>query len=545
MDNRQQSPTPAPQEQAQDLTPMAQLPYPPQTNTNALPDLKPIYQPIDSLFALISLLLGFLFIKAIPVIQNPLGAMLCLLSWYLLGITFLINKGVRPQKRTVIYAAIMLILSFGMITGGNGTVRTLLFLGLMAAYFYWCYVAANLDGGKLFATSPFAHLMEGIFALPLSSMDHLCPALIAFQKKNENTKKLLKSLGWIVLGLLIAILPTVGVVLLLSYDQQFTSMLENIFSLSFDRVWKNLWQLALGFAFALLLFGALYGVLVRAKRKELGDAKEPHVAHTHVVPGALLCAAATPLLVVYGIFFLSQWDYYVSAFTHRLPDGLTYAAYAREGFFQLCIVCALNAVVLLLFNLLICKKEGRDMIKRIYSVIISSFTLILIATAISKMVLYISYYGLTQKRVYASWLMLLLAVIFVITIIAQINRRFRLFRAAVIVCLVFAALITLPDVDGAIASYNVDAYLSGKLNTVDVASIAEYGASSVPALVKLEKALTDTPNEETADLLTHTKRVLTTIDRVLAESPDNLFSFNLPDARAKRLLSERTKSAQS
>ena len=141
--------------------------------------------------------------------------------------------------------------------------------------------------------------------------------------------------------------------------------------------------------------------------------------------------------------------------------------------------------------------------------------------------------------------MLLLAVIFVITIIAQINRRFRLFRAAVIVCLVFAALITLPDVDGAIASYNVDAYLSGKLNTVDIASIAEYGASSVPALVKLEKALTDTPYEETADLLTHTKHVLTTIDRVLAESPDNLFSFNLPDARAKRLLSERTKSAQS
>ena len=91
MDNRQQPPTPAPQEQAQDLTPMAQLPYPPKTNTNALPDLKPIYQPIDSLFALASILLGFLFIKAIPVIQNPLGAMLCLLSWYLLGITFLIN----------------------------------------------------------------------------------------------------------------------------------------------------------------------------------------------------------------------------------------------------------------------------------------------------------------------------------------------------------------------------------------------------------------------------------------------------------------------
>ena len=541
MDNRQQPPTPAPQEQSQAHEPKAQLPDPPpQKDSDASHEPKPIYQPIDSLFALASVIIGFLFAKALPVTQNALGAMLCLLSWYLLGAAFLLRKGLRPKKRTLIYAAVTFLLSFGMITGGNTAVRTLLFLGLLAAFLYWCYISAELDGGVLFASAPFAHLTEGILALPFSSLQHLCPALIAFRKKNENTQKALKTLGGIGVGLLIAVIPTAIVVLLLSYDQQFTDILKKLFSFSLDRVWKNIWQLALGFAFALLLFGTLFGVLLRAKRPENG-AKGIFPANTHVVPKALLCAAATPLLAVYAIFFFSQWNYYVSAFTHRLPDGLTYAAYAREGFFQLCIVCALNAVLLLIFNLLIQQKEERDLIKMIYSVIISVFTLILIATAISKMVLYISFYGLTQKRVYASWLMLLLATLFLLAILSQIKKRFRLFRAAAFACLLFAALITLPDVDGMIASYNVDAYLSGKLTAVDVFSVDDYGASSVPALIKLEQALSgdEQKTDDTSLLLAQARNALTRIEAELDRQPDGLFSFNIPDARAKRLLGER------
>ena len=88
-----------------------------------------------------------------------------------------------------------------------------------------------------------------------------------------------------------------------------------------------------------------------------GQPEEVSCADLHVLPRALLCAAVTPILAVYVIFFISQWSYYVSAFTNVLPADLTYAAYAREGFFQLCGVSALNAAMLLLFNLLI-RKNG-------------------------------------------------------------------------------------------------------------------------------------------------------------------------------------------
>ena len=532
------------QDKSQNSAPMGQLPYPPQPANPDTPHTKKSqYLPIDSIFAALSVLLGFLFIKSIPVTRHALGALLCLVSWYALGAFVLIKKKVGLQRRAVIYAAVMLILSLGLITGGNNTVRTLLFLGLMVSFFYWSYIATGLDGGHLFGNAPFSHLLRGVILLPATSIEHLCPALIAFRQKSKASQKALKTVGLIGIGLLIAILPTLIVVLLLSYDQQFMDILDRMFSFSFDRIWKNCWQLVLGFAFATLLFGTLFGTIERAERsKEKPQDLTP--TNTHVVPKALLCAAATPLLLVYVIFFVSQWNYYVSAFTHRLPEGLTYATYAREGFFQLCVVCALNAILLLVFHLLIRKTEGRRMIERIYSIILSVFTLILIATAISKMILYISFYGLTQKRVYASWLMLLLAVIFLLSIVSQLKKGFKLFRAAALTCLLFAALITLPDVDGMIASYNVNAYLSGKLNTVDVASISDYGASSVPALIKLEQELTDDNSREDADaILQQTQSVLKKIEADLAEQPNSFFSFNLPDTRAKRLLRDRADPA--
>lgn len=532
--NREGTSTPAPQ---------ARLPYSPSPfDEQKHLHLKPQYQPIDTLFALLTVLLGFLLVKATPIAKNTLGACLCLISCYILGFVYLRLKGVSLRGRGSIYTAAMLILSLGMITGSNRTVRALLFIGLILAFFYWCYVAAGLDGGALFTKTPFLHLVHGTLELPFASGDHLVRALLAFRKKNEGTQRLLKAIGWALVGLLVAVIPTTVIILLLSYDLQFSNMIDRIFSFSFERVWENIWKLVLGFCLALILFGAMLGSLVRAKEIEEGlRSHDQQTPETHRLPLPLFCTAVTPILAVYCIFFLSQWDYYISAFTHRLPEGLTYSAYAREGFFQLCTVCALNALMLLLFHLLLRKKEGRDPIKVIYSIVISLFTLILIATAISKMALYISFYGLTQKRVYASWLMLLLAVVFLLAIIAQLNRRFRLFRAIALTCLVFVALIAIPNVDGMIASYNVDAYLSGKLDTVDVFSVDDYGASSVPALIKLEQAMSDKapPSEEESLILAQARNALTRIEADLDRKPDGFFSFNIPESRARRLLEAR------
>lgn len=503
------------------------------------PVAKPNYRGTDALFAWLSVAVGFLFVRAMPLNQTTLGSLLFFLLLYAFGGLYLHLSGVRLTRPAYLLALCAVLLSVGMLTNGNTTVRGFLALFLVLAFPFWLYCAAGLGGREILGDSLIPYLWRAVFVIPFTSLEHVFHALFAFRKRDVGVARVLRTVGWIALGLCVAVIPTLIVVLLLSYDANFTGLLDHIFSFSMEGVWEFIRDLILGFLVSIVVFGILFGVRWRHEKSE-GAPEDPAKVDLHVLPKALLCAAVTPILAIYVIFFISQWDYYVSAFTHVLPEDLTYANYAREGFFQLCGVCALNAVILLLFRLLMRRSsKPRDVIQALYSSVISIFTLILIATAISKMALYIDSYGLTQKRVYASWLMLVLAIVFVLVLISAVSKKLRLIPAIALTAVLCFGLIAIPDVDGMIASYNVDAYLDGDLREIDVESIAAYGASSVPALVELRDTLSARPvSPETGAILRRTAFALFEIKQELDERPDEFFYFNIPNARARALLEQ-------
>lgn len=501
------------------------------------PAEKPHFKGVDALFAFLSVAVGYLFVRSMPVTDTPLGGMLFLWLLFCFGIGYLLCAKIQIHKLTVPLAVGIAVLSLGLITNGNHTVQGVLFLLILLAFAFWCYLASGLGGKNPFSERLIPHLYQSVLALPLSSIWHIFPAFGAIGKKGSVNRKLLHAIGWALLGLAVAVIPTTIVILLLSYDQSFTALLDHIFSFSLDGFGEFLGDLILGFLSAIVLFAILSGIR-QAHVKNHGEEQKVEQPNLHILHGALLCAAVTPILAVYVIFFISQWSYYVSAFTGILPEDLTYATYAREGFFQLCGVCAINAVMLLLFNLLMKERSDgrRSPIRILYSCVISIFTLILIATALSKMALYIGSYGLTQKRVYASWFMLLLAVIFVLVLLSCAIKRLRLLPAVCLVCVLFFALIAILNVDGMIADYNVDAYLSNDLKSVDVYALSELGSSAVPALVDLKEHFDTakeslTAEEETVKILLD--NVLKNMKEELDAAPNSFFRFNLPDHRAR------------
>ena len=501
------------------------------------PAEKPHFKGVDALFAFLSVVVGYLFVRSMPVTDTPLGGMLFLWLLFCFGIGYLLCAKIQIHKLTVPLAVGIAVLSLGLITNGNHTVQGVLFLLILLAFAFWCYLASGLGGKNPFSERLIPHLYQSVLALPLSSIWHIFPAFGAIGKKGSINRKLLHAIGWALLGLAVAVIPTTIVILLLSYDQSFTALLDHIFSFSLDGFGEFLGDLILGFLSAIVLFAILSGIR-QAHVKNNGEEQKVEQPNLHILHGALLCAAVTPILAVYVIFFISQWSYYVSAFTGILPEDLTYATYAREGFFQLCGVCAINAVMLLLFNLLMKERSDgrRSPIRILYSCVISIFTLILIATALSKMALYIGSYGLTQKRVYASWFMLLLAVIFILVLLSCAIKRLRLLPAVCLVCVLFFALIAIPNVDGMIADYNVDAYLSNDLKSVDVYALSELGSSAVPALVDLKEHFDTakeslTAEEETVKILLD--NVLKNMKEELDATPNSFFRFNLPDHRAR------------
>lgn len=475
-------------------------PYPP----TPLEKPRYAYCTADRVAALAAWVMGYLFCVVTPLSENLWGAFIFMLLMFTGVFVYfrLTDKTTAIRPMAWVTAALSLVLSVSFLTVTNGFVRVLVFLFDCAAWFYTIYLLGD-NTDELFPGQSFVKdLCRSVFVMPFSAKGHLFGALVG-QKKDGQPSKLGGHILWAVLGLFIALCPTVIVGVLLSYDEGFTSIMEGIFNnlLSLDTLGRELLNIILGLIVGLVIFGAMLACRDRRGRPEnRGDdaaVSEEQPASFRFLPVTLVCAALTPVLALYVIFFISQWDYYVSALTGIRPEALTFAEYARSGFFQLCAVAGINAGM----GLVACglvkhntpdeHKPDRNPVPlalRVYMVVLSVFTLVLIATALAKMILYVDSYGLTHKRVLASWLMIVLALCFVAVIVRQFVRRMNLTGTIVVIFIVCFMVLSLCNPDGVIARYNVDAALDGNLLAIGGDILDDTDVSGVlPALEFMEK----------------------------------------------------------
>lgn len=186
--------------------------------------------------------------------------------------------------------------------------------------------------------------------------------------------------------------------------------------------------------------------------------------------------------LIYIVFILCQIPYYFSAFKGEVPliraDGYSpYAAYARDGFFELCRVVVLNVVLLLAANIL-CKDprtENRPL--KSFNIGIAILTMILIATAFSKMMLYIAEYGLTPLRILTSVFMVFLAAIFIAVVVMQF-KQFSIARFGAITGAMLLCALCVCNVNKVAVTYNAEQYLAGNLENFDVLSVYEAGPAA-------------------------------------------------------------------
>ena len=266
-------------------------------------------------------------------------------------------------------------------------------------------------------------------------------------------------------------------------------MFRFIKDIGLDTVVEHIVSACLGIPVAMYV----YGLLVSSKDRKCANtpnAENCRVAgeKTKIAPVATVLAAVIPISLIYIIFFISQWKYYVSGFVGALPSETSYADYARSGFFQLTAVAFINFVIIALVGLLM-KRDGKGakIVQKTVSVILSLMTLVLISTAAAKMIMYIDVYGLTPKRVYASWFICVLAVLFLLVIIKQFAQKLRLVTVSALVVTVMFAGLAFSNIDGIIARYNVERYMNGSLSEIDVVALIDCGDSAVPALADYVK----------------------------------------------------------
>lgn len=407
----------------------------------------------ESIFALIFLFTGYLFIKLFLFNSCGIAAALFLLATLISSAVLAKLRKADGSRFSKLYFVLAAVFAVGTGVSENGLIRFMSFCFAAVYYSMWAF-ALNNPEWRGFEGNAFHSISEAVIGVPKRNFT-ACPkaACGLFRRKSSA-----KNVGYAVLGLVLSVPLTVIVcMLLMSADSSFENMLGRIFdSISLTELWIFLFGLPISF----LLFGVIYGAVSSREKLRTDEALyEIKAEKRHIAPPALVCAFIAPLCIIYVLFFFSQLGYFISAFGGVLPEQFSAAEYARKGFFELCAVAVIDLAVIAAANAF-CRKDGKDTALKIVTVVLSVFTLILIATAESKMFLYIDRFGLTSKRVYTSWFMFILAAVFVLIIIS----RFKAFRAASIGAAIITAaslLLGFCGADGLIAKYDARLIESG------------------------------------------------------------------------------------
>ena len=166
----------------------------------------------------------------------------------------------------------------------------------------------------------------------------------------------------------------------------------------------------------------------------------------------VLAITVTSVLAFVYLIFCGIQIVYLFFQKSGLPDGQSYASYARQGFFQLLAVCLINlAIVLVCLSFF---RESRAL-KGILTVI-SLCTGCMAASSAYRMLLYIGAYRLTFLRILVLWALAVIAASLVGILCSIFRKDFPLFRYLMVVVTVCYIILAFAKPDYWIARFNME-----------------------------------------------------------------------------------------
>ncbi len=211
----------------------------------------------------------------------------------------------------------------------------------------------------------------------------------------------------------------------------------------------------------------------------------------------------------------------------EVTDGLTYAEYARRGFFELVVAAALVVPIMLLADWSAAPgpSRARGML-RVTMLVLAVLLVGVIASAAYRMWLYQNAYGLTEPRLYGAVFILWLTTVLgwlVLTVLR--GRRERFAFGAILAGLGAIALLNLLNPHAIIARVNLDRAAAAA--EYDGTYLTSLSADAVPTILSRLEQLPDAERSRAACMLA---------ERWTGQRPGGWRTWNLSDWRARRLV---------
>jgi len=328
-------------------------------------------------------------------------------------------------------------------------------------------------------------------------------------KLNDNTKKFFKAL------LIVVPITLLVLWLLTSADMVFSNYFSKVFKV-FDYIPTN--NIIGRIVVILLLFIYIGSLLIYSFNVEKTETKRKNLDYYTI---RLLL---TVLNVIYVVFDIIQIR---SLLLHQVGSTITYAEYARQGFFQLMFISLINLIIILLS-----KSTKESKYNKIMSTLMIFLTLIIITSSFIRMYLYESMYGYTILRLGVYIILITEVLLLIPTIIYIFNPKFKILKSYLYIVIFVYTFINLFSIERIITENNIKRYY--KKNDIDVEYLQNYNYDNVPQLYELFKDCEDEVLKE------QIVNYFASLKNNLKYDNDNIFEYSLSKEQAKEVLDKVT-----
>lgn len=410
----------------------------------------------------------------------PLGGGLTatVFGWYLLLLAALGKPTTRPKETWALLPAILaLACSFAL--HSNRMLQAwnfLVVLGLLGIH------TAAWSSATLLAWWRPAMLFQRLRLLLRGMFLRLGAACSALSPPCKSEKA--RTLGPLLLGLGGAGLLLVFLVpILVSADALFAAATASLGAWLGRYFTLSLWKLTLALAATPFVFGLLYELSRPAAPKAEPSARRKADALVFVVILGALDA-------LYVLFLAVQSAGLFGGAAYLAQRGITYAEWARSGFFQMVGVSVVNLSVTMA-ALTFASRNGQSWkALRGLSAFLLLESLVLLGSAAWRMTLYISAYGLSFKRCMTYWGMAMTALFLLAALWKTHRPDASFFRAAFPLAVAGWLVINCVPVDHLVAKNQVDRYLSGVSASIDLEYLLfDLSYDTLPQLERLDGTL--------------------------------------------------------
>ncbi len=421
------------------------------------------YDSIDRIFAVVFFAVGYGFIYTFSSIGFEKNIAIFTVFYAAVVLVYFLGKEIRPPKESWFWLGVLL--AIGISYAFWSVLYLFQILALMAVAAYWTLSASGrLLEEKKTSKWIFFDVCNSIAVVPFCNF--LCQIRALFGNRRTEDEDKEKSTGGmgraVLLGMVIA-LPLLFIILplLSSADAGFEYLIGNAADFIEEHLLSTFFRLLFALPVSAYLYGLAFGGISgkNTRRFQITKLQETE-KQVRCVPDAAICTALAIFCLVYVLFIGLQGTYLFSAFAGNIPQNFTYAEYARRGFFELCLIGLWNLVILWSAGKFSRTNHREHKGLSLLTVLLSVLTLFLIATAVSKLGMYISVYGLTVNRIIPMVFLIWMTLVFVCIILSR-KYEIRIVRICVMAGAVLFCLLCIFPIENWCESYNYWARFHG------------------------------------------------------------------------------------